>query len=136
MIARVALCAQDAARDADTNRISAFNIYDGIISEAFPLLLQNFVFLVILARDEGDETPYQGRVEIRLGDNVLVQGAAPIDFQGKRRVRQFIRLGGLVVPTAGTISARFFANDIQLAEYQFEIEQRQPTLPQVEFKPA
>src|SRR5438132_10617340 len=95
---KLAVCGQDVVRDAASNNISVFNVYEGVTAEGFPLLMSPFAFLVVLERDLTDPVQHAGRFELRLGDTVLGEGAMTVDFEDKKRTRQIIKVGGLVLP--------------------------------------
>lgn len=118
------LCAEHTIRDAETNKVSAINILDGISAESFPALLPNLNVLMVLERDvEVDPDEFAGTFELLIGSQQLVSFPIKGTFTGKRRVRQFIGFGGLVLPAPGTILARAKIGDLNL-EYRFELEQR------------
>ncbi len=122
MITKLALCAREVVRDAMTNNVSIFNIFDGLAAVGFPLLLNPFSALFVLEREEGDNAEYGARFQLLQGEAQLAAGTTQINFDDKRRTRQIVRLDGVVISAPGIITAKLWVGDNLQAAYSFLVE--------------
>ena len=123
---KLMVCASHIVRDADTNTLSIFNVFEGLAVQGFPFLIQQFAAAVVLRRDPAtDAAEHNGRFEVRLGDLVLAATDLAVNFQDKRHTRQLLRINGLVIPAAGTLDVRFTMGALS-SVYTVDIEALTP----------
>jgi hypothetical protein len=130
--AKFMVCAQDVVRDAHSGSISLFNVFEDLQTEGFPTFIQQFAALVFLERDvDNDPAEYRGRFEIRLGEQVIFNAEPAINFEDKRKNRQILKIGGVVLPGPGLLTARFLVDGNALSEFSISVTRRQEALPLV-----
>jgi len=128
---KLMVCASNVIRDGDTNLLSIFNVLESLAGAAFPFLVQQFAAAVVLERDPSVDPPeHVGVFTLRLGDQLLAQGEARVNFEDKRRTRQVLRINGLVIPAPGALELRFTMGALTQA-YTVDIDRMTPA--QLEF---
>lgn len=127
---RLLLAAEYLVRDADSQKTSAFNIFDAAITpEGFPVLVPNFGVLTVIDRDAEDGTQFTALLTITLGEQQLMRGEFPVNFQQKLVHRHFARVAGLIIPGPGRLSIRAALPGDIVATYDIPVSARQqPTL--------
>jgi hypothetical protein len=94
---RLFLVAEAIVRDAETNRVSAFNIVENMTAAGFPTLIPRIAILTAFERDSvNDAQTLSGSLSIRLGGDTLLTGRLPIDFRDKLVARHIGRIEGLI----------------------------------------
>ncbi len=116
----LSLVAHDVVRDAETNNISVFNIFEGLQAEGFPVLLQNVCFFTLWERSENEKEEHNAAFKLSIGTKELNSRTGTLNFQGKKRVRHIIRLQGLVLPKPGILCFSLELSKIS-AKYEVEI---------------
>lgn len=112
------ICADRIIRDATTNNISVINIIENIAPEGLPLFIQRFMIFALLDRNkEEDPSQIKCTVRIRISGNKLLERNLNVDFQDKERNRTIIDIGGLVIPTIGTLEASLLLQRRVLNKY-------------------
>lgn len=99
----LAVSAESVIRDAETNMVSAVNIFDEINSQSFPLLMPKLSCLFLFGREEDDAGESDATVSFTHPNGQLFQTLLPLDFQGKLRLRSMVVLQGFVIPAPGWI---------------------------------
>lgn len=119
----LSIVANDVVRDAETNSISVFNIFEGLQAEGFPILLQNVCFFTLWERSEDEKEEHDATFKLSIGTKELQSHTGILNFQGKKRVRHIIRLQGLILPEPGILcfSLEFGKKS---AKYEVEITAR------------
>lgn len=114
------ICADRVIRDGTTNNISVINIIETISPEGLPLFIQRFMIFALLHRNkEEDPSQIQCTVRISIGSNKLLERKLNVDFQDKERNRTIIDIGGLVIPTNGTLEASLLLKRRVLNQFKF-----------------
>jgi hypothetical protein len=134
MITKLALCSREVVRDAATNNISVFSIFEALSAAGFPLLLNPFSALFVLEREHGDATEVPARFQLLLGDTELLTAPTQINFEDRMRTRQMVRLNGLVITAPGVVHAKLWVGEHLQAEYSFVVEG--PAQPEVQMTTA
>lgn len=98
---KVCFASLAVVQDATTNSISVFNILEGIVPSALPLLLQNVSFFVLWERDLTDAARVQATFTVRNDDLALTTQQIILDFADKRNHRTIANMNGLIVPRSG-----------------------------------
>lgn len=109
-------------RDAQTNTISAFNIFEGIGAGGFPLLLQQANFFALWQRDATDPAQTEATFTVGLdGQPALATHQITMNFEGGMYHRTIVGLNGFVVPTPGILRFRVAPEGGTQAEYSVEV---------------
>lgn len=124
------LCAEGVIRDAETNNISVFKIFENITPEALPLLIPRFMVLAFLQRDDSDPLKIKCTLRITLNEEKILEQALNINFQGKKRNRTIINIGGLPILKQGILGTSLWLDDDMLNQYKVVVQE--PRKPKVE----
>lgn len=132
MKAIICLAAMDVIRDADSNNISAINILESLSSQGFPFLLQVMAFFASFERTEDEPGDWEGQFRIALDGEELLNRPFAVGFQGQLRTRSIIRLQGLVLPKAGTLTFELDIANGPSPSYSVSIQALAGAPPEVE----
>lgn len=124
------LCANGVIRDAETNNISVFTIFENITPEGLPLLIPRFTVLAFLERDDSDPSEIKCSLLITLNEETILKQALDINFQDKKRNRTIVNISGLPIAKQGTLETSLWFNDNMLNRYKVDI--KEPRRPKVE----
>lgn len=124
----LAVCADSAALDRSSNKVSLFAINDGISTLTFPYVLPSLAILFILRKEKGDRSNAKGEVELFFqpasGDSAEIsKGKSPIrfDFEGTPKLRILIRTEGIAIDQTGTLIARIFHKKTVIGEWAMPV---------------
>jgi len=120
------LCAEGVSRDSETGSLTIYNVLEDIQAEGFPILIQRVAVLAMLKRDASDPGHPSGELVLKLGETVLQRAPVSSNFQEKLKLRQIIKVNGLVVPSPGIFSVSFILEGRQLGEFTFTFTSRSP----------
>jgi hypothetical protein len=122
VIAKVCFAAEGIIRDAQTNQISAFNIIENITAAGLPTLIPRLAFFTLWEREAADPERINGRFNVHIGSDRIVDLAMFADFQGNvPRTRTMINMGGLMLPRAGILRFRMEMDNGNSSQYEVEI---------------
>jgi hypothetical protein len=116
-----ALASRSASVDTQSGLLSIFEVLESINAPQLPALLQEFVFITLLERADGEPDLHDGTIVLSLDGQVLHSQKMPIDFGKRKRSRLLVRLGGLEIPRPGILSVQIEGQD---RAAQVEIESR------------
>jgi hypothetical protein len=121
---RSKLCFAAAAiiRDGESNIISAFNVFEGLVPTGLPLFLQQVSCFALWQRDDGDPQQVSGNFTATLDGDTLANARILVDFAGLRRSRSIVNMQGFVVPRSGVLQFRFVLETGATAEYSLDID--------------
>ena len=120
MKALVTLACEDILRDTESNAISIHNIIEEIVGQAYPVFIAKFCVFLLSEREKGDKTVVNGEVVIMNNDTELHKFPLKIDFEGKKRNRNIIKIGGFAIPNPGSISIQFHLSKKVYAQLDLE----------------
>ena len=119
---KLAVCGDRVIQDAVLGNASIIHIIDRIAAEGFPVLVPRLACLFLLARDDRDEASYaDGEVNIFLGEERIVGGPTPVDFQSGYLHRQVVTIEGLIVPKPGTLRAVVSVGGAELGSFDIPV---------------
>jgi hypothetical protein len=129
-------CAESAAIDQTTNRLSIFRVMEEIGSPAFPGAWPQMWIIAAGIRDENDPSVYNLTMRITLTGQQQPIVAAPfmIDFQNRSRARALGQIAGLVLPNPGVL--RFSLSDGTSELGFWEVTVTQLGSPSVNMRPT
>lgn len=115
------LCADAALRDAETNSISIFSIFEEITVQTLPILIPRFVIVNLLEREETDPATPECQLKIKLGEDILLEQQLRLNFQEKKRTRSIVTIGGLPLTHSGLLSVAISYDNEPVADYTIEV---------------
>ena len=107
----LALCASGVAVDRFTNRLSIFNVIEQIQSPSFPAWVSEITFIVVLRKENSEEPRFPTRALVQAGDNVIMETAVVVNFEGGNTTRQILNFQGLPVRSPGDLTFRLLLPD-------------------------
>jgi len=127
----LAVAAQSAVRDAESNSASVFNILETLAAAGFPFFVQKLSLLFMMTRDAND--PPQHQLMLRISQGAHGDDAFPVDcnFLEHFRTRNFIHLNGFVFRGEGVVRFGLFNGDQELAAWPVEVSLMAPPPVQV-----
>ena len=116
------LLSDDVIRDAERNRISIINIFEGLEAQSFPLLMHKLSVFCLLAKDKDDADEVAAEIRVTL-DRKNIIDALPItvDFKGAVHNRTTLNILGVVIQKPGVITASLYSKSKKIASYSAEI---------------
>jgi len=121
------LCTEIVSRDAETNKVSLFNIYEGVEAEGYPLLLPNFSIIVFFVRDQTDPNRPETLLTLSFEGEELLRSPINVDFQDRRLTRSIVKFQGLAIERAGTLAVSVLLHEQVLGGTSIEFSQRNPS---------
>ncbi|MBL7068805.1 MAG: hypothetical protein ISS34_03000 [Candidatus Omnitrophica bacterium] len=122
----IMFCAEGVVQDAQTNNISAFNIFQRLASPAFPLFIQKFYVFNLLEREDSDPAIIDCRIVITNNEIELFSFPARIDFRNSNLTRSIGTIVGLSITNPGTLTFTFYMGSTSLASYIIKVDNTNP----------
>lgn len=119
----LAVCAESVVRDADTNLISIFNVFEELTVPAFPVALAKLSVLFILERDSSDPDQVECIAVLLNGEREINRVQITADFEDKPRTRVIIVAQGLVIENPGTLILQLIYNDHVVNNWRILVQQ-------------
>jgi hypothetical protein len=116
MMVILALCAAGVSVDRFSNRLSVFNVMEQIPSPGFPAWVPELTFVVVLRKENDENARFQTRCQVQLGDAMIVDNPAFVDFEGTNNARLVLNFQGLPVPSPGNLTFRLLLPNHEPAE--------------------
>lgn len=127
------LLARGVIRDAETETISVFSIFENVTTEGFPFLIQELALLVFWHIDEEDPDVHQIEFRIFNNDDLLYEGEKRLDFDGTQTNRSITRINGLTVQNPGVLRFVLQEQDGDArAEYEITVRGPEPEVDEAE----
>src|SRR5260370_23499062 len=98
-----AVLAQSVSLDQMTNRLSLFNLVEGIQAPGFPTVVAEIVFVAVLRRETADQSTFDATLTVRIGQTIIGLANIAVDFADKQNTRLIGTFQGLPVLTPGTL---------------------------------
>ncbi|MBZ5552033.1 MAG: hypothetical protein LAO21_04885 [Acidobacteriia bacterium] len=129
---RLALCAESVVKDADTNSISVFNIFEEMVPSGFPFALpkMNCLFFTEFHGEQGQIVP--ASLRITWGETELFKRPIQIDFRENFTSRLIFHFHGMPIQGPGTVRVALIHEDQDIGGWSFEI--REAPQPEAETK--
>jgi hypothetical protein len=131
---RLMFCSHGAVRDAETNTISVFSIWEEMQAATFPLFIQRFFVVAFLAREQGDGAQSRLTLNISLGDQLLNTFPIAVDFGDKLKSRLITEVNGLPIPGPGTLRFEVLENERLINAWDIGVTAA--AAPQLRLQPA
>jgi hypothetical protein len=131
-------CAESAAIDQATNRLSVFHFLEDLSSPTFPTALPSVTAVFILAREEAEADSFNLTLRVTESgrDQPILEGPIFVQFQGRLRSRLLANIAGLPLVAPGRLQFAVFDDQHELARWEVTINQlvqpqitQQPSIP-------
>ena len=106
---------ESCAIDAQTNRLSVFNVLESVTAPAFPTLLASLAIVAVWNAEPGDETR-----DFQASALIHTEPAQRFDINfklEKPRARTIVQLQGLPIQAAGTVRFEMLLNGEHKADH-------------------
>lgn len=124
-------CAESAAIDQATNRLSMFHLFEEIFAPVFPTAVPQLTVVTVSSREEGEPSLFTLSLRVTLSGHghPLVQGSPSVDFQERPRARTLGIMSGLVIPGPGHLRFVLYEGDQELSAWDVFVRQiGEPTI--------
>lgn len=119
---KLALCAESVVRDIESNRVSIFNIFEGIKSHGFPIGIPRYTCFFFLSRGESDNATFEASLSFDLNGSSLKDFTVNVNFEDKMNNRVIANVFGLVIPGPGILSTRLMYETRELGRWDIEVK--------------
>jgi hypothetical protein len=117
----LALCAESAIRDAQTNVFSLINIIEELPTPALPALLAKCTYFFRIEKEPVDPLIATFRLVLRNNEHVLSDNNLVVDFENKQATRLVAAANGLIVANPGTLTAVLYFGEATLGHWRVPI---------------
>jgi len=119
---RYVVCAEQILLDSNTNRVTAINILDHVVSKKFPITLPRLSFILAVHRQNQDAPEVNCRADLLLNGEKLLEGPLNVSFEGSNKARAIGVAENFVLREPGTLKIAVFANDEEFASWSFDVD--------------
>ena len=118
-------CAESAAIDQATNRVSIFHVIEEILSPVLPGAWPQMLVVAVGIREDGEPSVFNMTLRVTLTgrEQPLLEGPFMIDFQNRPRARALGQIAGLVLPGPGVLRFAIFYGDREMAAWDINVTQ-------------
>lgn len=95
-------CARWLSIDQQTNALSLFDITTELFSPVFPYVVPSLTAVAVTSRKTG-ERDFDGRMVVKLGDDVIANGPFPVRFGPNPFSRTMAEIANLTLPGPGLL---------------------------------
>lgn len=130
---KLLLCAEGVSIDRQSNNATIFNLIEQLNFKSLPVAYPKLVIFSLFERDDGDAETWDGEMLICINGAEVANPPIPVNFQGKRRSRNILTLGGLPITQPGKMEISIYEKgnrSIEIISYAIEITL--PTKPTIE----
>lgn len=121
--------------DSMSNKISIIDVFEGLKSQSFPLILPSISLLFYIRRDGSDESAKNLFLRCSVDETETLRVPFRIDFQQGNTTRAIIGFDGFVIPKAGTLKVELLDGENVVATLELPVEQLDIQSPQVKADP-
>ena len=116
-------CAESAAIDMSTQRVSLFNLLEEIGAASFPVILPHVSLISIFPRraNESENPSLQLRVTLDGQKQALFEAPLEVQFQGKLRARNLTSLQGMPIPSTGLMKVEIRSKSRVLGTWNVQV---------------
>jgi hypothetical protein len=131
----LAVAASRVILDGMSNQISIIDVFEGLESQSFPIILPSITLLFYLRRDGGDEATKGLSLRCSVDETETLKVPVSIDFQQGNTTRAIIAFDGFVIPKAGTLKVALLDGEDVVGTLELPVEQLHIPSPQVKANP-
>lgn len=128
----LAVAASRVILDSTSNQISIIDVFEGLKSQSFPIILQKITLLFYLRRDMNDEGTKSLSLKCSVDETETLKIPVNIDFKQGSTTRAVITVNGFVIPKAGTLKAVLFDGEDVVGTLELPVEKLDIPSPQVQ----
>lgn len=121
----MAACAQSVVRDAETNRVSVFNVLEEIAAPEFPAFLPELATVLFLERRPSDPNEVECEFAFVLNGEELWRGNLLVHFDGKLRSRAFLVARGVGPLEPGRLTVTWYVAGKKTGSWDILINKRE-----------
>lgn len=118
---KLMLCAKDIIADDTKSGVTAYNIFDNILTFSFPLIFTSVGVLNLLEKDEDDHEEQQCTLSVVLNDMLVAKLNFKVIFTGSNYARSIAMINGFRLPHAGELSFSLSINGKELDKYTISV---------------
>jgi hypothetical protein len=118
---RLLVCAEGIVIDKRSNNVSAFEILEQLNPNSLPTVLPKLVVLSAFEKDEEDPDKIPVNIRITLGELEIINQEIPHNFQGKKRCRNVLTIGGVVISQPGILEISASIDNKTVMSYTIEV---------------
>lgn len=98
-----AILAQSVSIDQITNRLSVFNVIEGIQADRFPVVMQELVFVAVLRREGNDPARFNTTLTVQIDETPIGRADLIVDFEDKPNTRLVGTFQGMPITGPGRL---------------------------------
>lgn len=119
---RLALCAEAVIKDADTESLSVFNIFDELVPSGFPFTLPKMTCLFFVHYDGKEGTVVPASLIITKGETEFFKRPIEIDFRQRRTSKLVFYFHGIPFDGPGTVRVALIYEAREVGGWSFVIK--------------
>lgn len=127
----LAVAAYRVIVDARSNQLSIVDVFEGLKSQSFPIVVPSITFLFYLQRDEQDPFTKNLSLKCSVEEVETLKVPVSIDFQQGNTTRAIIEIEGFVIPKAGELKITLLDEDVELGALKLPVGQLDTPQPHV-----
>lgn len=127
----LAVAAGRVILDGMSNQISIIDVFEGLKSQSFPVILPSFSLLFYIRKDGGDEATKSLSLRCSVDETETLRVPVSIDFQQGNTTRAIVGFDGFVIPKAGMLKVALFDGEDVVGTLELPVEQLDIPSPQV-----
>jgi hypothetical protein len=118
-------CAESAAVDQATQRLSIFHVLEEISSPVFPAAYPQFTMIVMASREQTEPSAFDLNLRITLSgqEQPLLDGGFQLEFQNRPRARTLAQIAGLPIPSPGVLHFSLSYEERELSAWDVLVTQ-------------
>jgi len=115
------LCAESATVDTARNTLSVFHIIEEFNSPSFPFVVPALYICALLEKPLDEPEPEGVEVKLQVDNRELLVNPLQMQFGDKPRLRAITGIGGLIIPSPGSLIVSLNQGGMQLAAWKMQI---------------
>jgi uncharacterized protein DUF6941 len=119
---RLTLCAEAVIKDADTDSLSVFNIFDELAPSSFPFTLPKMTCLFFVGHDGKEGTVIPASLIITKGENEFFKRPIELDFRQRRTSKLVFYFHAVPFDGPGTVRVALVHEDREVGGWSFVIK--------------
>ncbi len=115
-------------RDGEANKLSAINVFDGLATANFPILIPTLCFYALFKKEAEDQRIYELVFHLSASGVEVWRQPYRLDFESELACRAIIRVLGFPIEAPGNIKGEFKIAGKSICSYEFSVVSTQPVL--------
>ena len=130
------VCARRIILDSLTNQLSVIDIFEGLKSQGFPIVVPSLSALFYLRRDESDPDTQTFTLRCTVGEIEILATQVEVRFEVGITARSIINFEGFLIPSPGILRLELFQGQSSLGSFELPIEKLEAPSPTVRVSPV